>query len=116
METRQLTVEQAEKKIKEFEEFVKLAETIDVLHKNKDFKLLFDDYTKKEPARLVPLYGDPNICCDAALVTDVTNRIIAISKFMGYLREAYQKADMAEKEIKTLREQLTHFKQGLLNV
>lgn len=88
----EITMEQAQ-------ESIALADALDRLHKNKDFKKVFlDGYMKEEASRAVLLRADPALTTDRQR-QEVDDIITGIGNFRLYLSKIYKVAMMAERSI-----------------
>lgn len=82
---------------------IALAEALERLRQNKDFKEVFIDfYTEKEAIRLVKLLGDQTVNMGSskeAFRNDIQERMIGISRFNEVIRQIYLIAEQAEKTL-----------------
>ena len=82
---------------------ISLAESLERLRQNKDFKEVFIDfYTEKESIRLVKLLGDQSVNMGnnkEAFRNDIQERMIGISRFSEVMRQIYLMAEQADKTL-----------------
>lgn len=92
--------------IDEANEAIAFANSLEKLHKNRDFKkVIVDGYFKKEAIRLVNLKADPNMQSPEkqAAVVQAIDSIGALRNFFG---TAYHQADWARNAIEAAEEEL----------
>lgn len=102
-----ITPDEALKMRKECEAKIALSDAVIRLNKNKDFKMLMNDYLETQPARLVQLLGDPSFnFSDKRELNrmEVQEHMIGIARFAEYLRSVHTIAEQAEKTLKDLDE------------
>lgn len=97
---------QIEVTMKQARDAIALADSLERLHKNRDFKKVFTEfYFKEEPARLVGLKADPNMQTEERQ-SSVIKEIDAIGGLQAQFRSIYQRAAWAEQAIKQGEEEL----------
>lgn len=88
----EVTMEQAK-------QCIAMADSLERLHKNRDFKKIFTEcYFKDEPARLVGLKADPNMLSDdnqKAILKDIDG----IGCLQQFFRAIYQRGAWAERAL-----------------
>ena len=88
---------------------IELADALDRLYKNRDFKLVFlNGYFEKEALRLVHLRGDTNVL-DTVKQANILRDLDGIAALKGYISTLRYKAELAEKSVEadeSLRETL----------
>jgi hypothetical protein len=93
--------------------YVELAEALNRLHYNSDFKTVFlDHYLMKEPARIVGLLGEDQYNVGGKKAEhreDIHEMMIGISRFSQFCRRVFQYADSAKKSLDDLREAEAEF-------
>lgn len=88
----ELTIDQAR-------EQVKLAEALNRLHKNEDFKaVILDGYFRDEASRLVALLADPN-CQTDAWQNALTNSVRSISELRQHFAKTFHFGELAARAI-----------------
>lgn len=98
--------EQMHLTIQQAQAAVDIGETLERLHKNKDFQILIlNGYLKEHPARLSHLLSDPNFQGKKKR-NSVLNEIGAVGYFLDYLRTTQMKYQQAAEAIRVNEEEL----------
>lgn len=99
-------VAQIELTMDEAKSQIGLAEALDKLHKNRDFKKVFlDGYFKDEAIRLVELKGYPSTQRED-MQADIVKQIDAIGCVRGFFSKIYQEAMNAQSAIEAAEQEL----------
>lgn len=97
---------QIELTMNQAKDLISFAESLERLHKNRDFKKIFSEgYFKDEALRLVGLKADPNMQTPERQ-EQILRDIDAIGSLQQYFRTVYQRAAWAERAIQDGQEAL----------
>lgn len=106
--TTEITIEQAQQLRSNCKEAIALAESLERLHNNADFKAVFlDEFITKTPARLVGLLADASINMGTKKNEhreDLQERMIGIARLSEYMRNVFNMANQATKTLSDLNE------------
>lgn len=99
-------IQQIELNIEQAKHFVQLGESLDRLHKNKDFQfLMLQGYLQSEAVRLVHLKADPNQQT-ADVQASIVKQMDGIGALLSYFRKIEMQAELAKQAIEDDRETL----------
>jgi len=92
-------LEQVELGIKEAEEMIELADSLQRLHNNKDFKIVITNgYFVEEARRAVLLKSDPEMQSNEHQ-KQVDNIILSVGGLYAYFNKTYQMGNMAQRSL-----------------
>ena len=113
MDIQEVTLKQIDEMKAVCEDYIKVAEALDRLRTNEDFKLVFEEkYTKEYAIRTIGLLGDGsynphNNRKDSK--EELYDSLIGISRFQTYMRAVEQMATQAEKQLMEIHEAETEY-------
>lgn len=113
MDIQEVTLKQIDDMKAACEDYIKVAEALNRLRTNEDFKLVFEEkYTKEYAIRTVGLLGDGsynphNNRKDSK--EELYDSLIGISRFQTYMRAVEQMAIQAEKQLMEIHEAETEY-------
>lgn len=103
------TVEEVELSIEQAQEKIKLRDMAMKLASNREFKkLIIDGYFKDEAARLAGVSGDPNTL---NVRDEIFDQMKSISYFRQFMQKYVREGDMAEQELQDHYEVLNEMEQ-----
>lgn len=111
---------QADEQIQEFEltiadakAQVGLAEALERLHKNPDFRqVIVDGYFRDEAARMVSLLGEPN-AQEPAMQTAINNSLRSISELRQHFTKIFHFGELAHRAIEESQQAITEIENDL---
>ena len=101
-----ITAEQANQIRLDCQHQIDLAQSLERLHNNEDFKKVFiKEYTEKESARLVSLLSEASFNMSGKKQEyreDIQERMLGIARFEEFIRNTFRLAEQAEKTLDDL--------------
>lgn len=99
MNTAEQQLQQVEISMEKAKEAVALADALERLHDNKDFKLVFtENYFKNEAARAVLFKGD-NVTQNEVQQADIDRVIAGIGALYAHFNDIFQQGNMAQQAL-----------------
>ena len=103
MSIQEVTLEQIDEMKANCKRAIDVANALDRLHKNADFKTVFlDNYMKDDVVRLVGLLGEQTINLGGKKDEhreEIQERLIGVARFQEYMRNVFRLADQAENDL-----------------
>jgi hypothetical protein len=105
-----ISAEDAKQMEQEAKAVLKVADALDRLMVNPDFKTVFiEEYTKKEPGRITLLMAEQSWVLDTKekktlIREDLQERMIGVARFHEYIRKVYMMANEAQNKLDSLAE------------
>ena len=113
MSTQEVTLEQIDEMKANCKRAIDVANALDRLHKNTDFKTVFlDNYMRDDVVRLVGLLGEQTINLGGKKYEhreEIQERLIGVARFQEYMRNVFRLADQAENDLIAAEEAETEF-------